>query len=169
MQYAVSEAHGPHSEPLHYWGQKNMHSVCSAQEQTICLWAVLCGRFSRLESYCIYCMHTLPVRLFSIWAQLCSTPDIALEAFMRLVILHHLVVSVVEQLLNHMTMHLQQVCSNFVYLFALFGIIVGPTCVDVRLSFSRVQPILLHRSSCALKISHCLVISSMCRVNFPTG
>ena len=24
--------------------------------------------YESLESYCIYCMHTLPVRLFSIWA-----------------------------------------------------------------------------------------------------
>ena len=73
----------------------------------------LCGMFSGLESYCIARMPTwLPVLLFlfehTVALRLTS---LLKHNIMRLVVVHHLVVTGVVQLLSRMRMHLQRVLS----------------------------------------------------------
>ena len=74
----------------------------------------LCGMFSRLESYGIARMPTrLPVFLF-LFEHTVALRLTSLLKRMRLVVVHHLVVSGVVQLPSRMRMHLQTVCYLFV-------------------------------------------------------
>ena len=69
----------------------------------------LYGTFSRLESYCIAHMPTLLSMLPFQFEHTVALHLTSLLMRMRLVIIHHLVASVVVQLLSRMRMHLQRV------------------------------------------------------------
>ena len=71
----------------------------------------LCGMFSRLESHCIAHMPTLlPVLPFQFEHNV-ALHLTSLLMRMRLDVVHHLVASVVVQLLSHTRMRLQRVLS----------------------------------------------------------
>ncbi len=89
-----------------------IHPVFSIPEVTLAAYdQFLCGMFSRLESYCIARMPTwLPVLLF-LFEHTVALRLTSLLKHMRLVVVHHLVISGVVQFLSRMRMHLLRVSS----------------------------------------------------------
>ena len=89
-----------------------IHQVLFVPEVTIAACdQFLCGMFSRLESYCIARMPTLWPVLPFLFEHTVALHLTSILMRMRLVVSHHLVDSVVVQLLSHARMHLQRVLS----------------------------------------------------------